>query len=140
MSAPQHYFDLINYGLEQVRKHGLDWPYRLSDSTTLSLIAVLCDALVSPCFSYAFQQCSNYLFAESSCSPLSRGPHVSFSPSLHRYDSYSRPHSQTFLGYLGGSHCTSGKRDVDRLLPDWGNWRGRVGRKQSFGFRNGAFK
>jgi hypothetical protein len=55
MSAPQHYFDLINHGLVQVRKHELDWPSRLSGSTKLSLITVLCDALVSARVSYVFQ-------------------------------------------------------------------------------------
>lgn len=54
MSAPQHYFDLINHALTHVRKHELDWPFNLSESTKLSLITVLCDTLVSPRFSYVF--------------------------------------------------------------------------------------
>jgi hypothetical protein len=55
MSAPQHDFDLINRALTQVRKHELDWPSRLSENTKLSLISLLCDALVSPRLSYVFQ-------------------------------------------------------------------------------------
>jgi hypothetical protein len=49
MSAPKDFFDLINFALKQVSKHEQNWP-RLSESTTLSLIGILCSTLVSPSF------------------------------------------------------------------------------------------